>query len=66
MNLMDCKKSNKTVLRKVDTTRYLINRISKRQATFFGHVMRREKLKHLVTSAIIERKRRSGKQHEKN
>ena len=37
-----------------DTARSLINRIGKRQETFFGHVMRREKLKHLVTTGIIE------------
>ena len=38
-NLMDYKE---TVLREADTTRSLINRISKHQASFFGHVMRRE------------------------
>ena len=48
------KKSNETVLRDADTTSSLTNRISKRQATFFGHVIRREKLKHLVTTAMIE------------
>ena len=42
--------------------RLLINRIHKRQASFFGHVMRREKLEHLVTSGMIEGKRRRGKQ----
>ena len=38
------------------TTRSLINKICKCQATFFGHVMRREKLKHLVTTGMIEGK----------
>ena len=38
-----------TVLQVADTTRSLINKIHNRQATFFGHVMRREKLQHLVT-----------------
>ena len=33
-----------TVLQVADTTRSLINKIHNRQATFFGHVMRREKL----------------------
>ena len=48
-------------VREVDTTRALINRMRKRQATFFGHVMRREKLEHLVTLGIIERRRTRGK-----
>ena len=33
----------------------------KRRATFFGHVMRREKLKHLVTIGMIGGKRVRGK-----
>ena len=33
------KKTNEEVLKEVDTERSLINRIGKRQATFFGHVM---------------------------
>ena len=37
-------------------TRSLINRIHYHQATFLGHVMRREKLEHLVTTGMIERK----------
>ena len=37
-----------------DKTRSLINRKRKRQATFFGHVMRREKMKHLVITEMIE------------
>ena len=48
------KKSNETMLQKVDTTRSLTNRICKRQATFFDHTMRREK--HLMTTRIIEGK----------
>ena len=58
------KKSNKIVVREADTTRLLMNRILKFQATFFGHghVMRREKL---VTTGMIEGKRSMGRQHEK-
>ena len=48
---------NKTVLQEANTTRSLINRIYKRQATFFGHVMRKEKLEHLMTTVMIEGKR---------
>ena len=35
-------------LQEADTTRSLMNRMSKRQANFFGSLMRREKLEHLV------------------
>ena len=42
-----------------------MNRIRKQQATFFGHMMRREKLEHLVTPGMIEGKRSKGKQSEK-
>ncbi|GFO11521.1 hypothetical protein PoB_003802600 [Plakobranchus ocellatus] len=36
-----------------------------RLATFFGHVMRREKLENLVTTGMLEGKRSRGKQGEK-
>ncbi|GFO28036.1 hypothetical protein PoB_005454100 [Plakobranchus ocellatus] len=47
------------------TTRLLISKIRKRQATFFGHVMRRERLENLVTTGMLEGKRSRGKQREK-
>ena len=47
------KKLNGTVFREDHATRCLKNIIRKRQATFFGHVMRREKLEHLVTTGMI-------------
>ena len=47
------KKSN--ILKEADT-RSLINRLHKRQATFFDHRMRREKQEHLVTTGMIEGK----------
>ncbi|GFO38018.1 sperm-associated antigen 1 [Plakobranchus ocellatus] len=59
------KKTNDTVLEEAHTTRLLISKIRKRQATFFGHVMRREKLENLVTTGMLERKRSRGKQREK-
>ena len=52
------KKSTKTVLQEADTTRFSINRISKRQAPFFGHVKRREKVQNLVTTGMIVPKQR--------
>ena len=54
------KKSNATVLREADTTRSLINRITKRQATVHGHLMRREKLEHPLTPGMIEEKHSTG------
>ena len=47
------KKSIKTVLREAHT-RSIINRIHKHQTTFFGHVMRRQKLEHLVTIGMTD------------
>ena len=44
------KKSNKTVFREADTMRSLMTRIRTRQATLFGHVMRRKKLERFVIS----------------
>ena len=44
--------------RAADTKRLLINRICKHQVTCFGHVMKREKLEHLVTTEMNEVKQR--------
>ena len=59
------RKSNETVLKEAQTSRALVNKIRKRQATFFGHVMRREKMEHLVTTGMLEGKRSAGRQREK-
>ena len=59
------KKSNDTVLKEAHTSRALVNKIRTRQTTFFGHVMRREKLEHLITTGMMEGKHRRGKQREK-
>ncbi|GFO47431.1 hypothetical protein PoB_007393600 [Plakobranchus ocellatus] len=45
--------------------RSLVRTIKKRQATFLGHVMRRGKLEHLVTTGKFEGKRNRGRQREK-
>ena len=47
------KKSDQTVVREADTTRSFINRIHKCQATFSGHMMRREKMENLETTGMI-------------
>ena len=59
------KKSNDTVLKEAHTSRALVNKIRTRQTTFFGHVMRRQKLEHLITTGMMEGKRSRGKQREK-
>ena len=59
------KKSNDTVLKEAHTSRALVNKIRTRQTTFFGHVTRREKLEHLITTGMMEGKRSRGKQREK-
>ncbi|GFN83124.1 RNA-directed DNA polymerase from mobile element jockey [Plakobranchus ocellatus] len=41
------KKTNERVLNEANKRRSLVRTIRKRQATFLGHVMRREKLEHL-------------------
>ncbi|GFO39084.1 hypothetical protein PoB_006997200 [Plakobranchus ocellatus] len=42
-----------------------MNKIRKRQATFFGHVMREGKMEHIVTTGMMEGKRSRGRQREK-
>ena len=59
------KKLNDTVLKEAHTSRALVNKIRTRQITFFGHVMRRERLEHLITTEMMEGKRSRGKQQEK-
>ncbi|GFN84639.1 craniofacial development protein 2-like protein [Plakobranchus ocellatus] len=59
------KKTNERVLNEANKKRSLVRTIRKRQATFLGHVMRRGKLEHLVTTGKFERKRSRGRQREK-
>ncbi|GFO18876.1 UDP-glucuronosyltransferase 2a1-like [Plakobranchus ocellatus] len=59
------KKTNERVLNEANKRRSLVRTIRKRQATFLGQVMRRGKLKHLVTTGKFEGKRSTGRQREK-
>ncbi|GFO37775.1 hypothetical protein PoB_006428000 [Plakobranchus ocellatus] len=59
------KKTNERVLNEANKRRSLVRTIRKRQATFLGHVMRRGKLEHLVTTGKFEGKRSRGRQSEK-
>lgn len=59
------RKTNVKVLEEAETTRQLISTIQKRQARFFGHVMRREGLEKLVTTGMVAGKRAVGRQRVK-
>ena len=54
------KKTN-SVLKEAETNRSLVQKIRKKQATFFGHVMRREGLEHFLTTGKIDRKTSKGR-----
>ena len=45
-----------------NSTRKLMNNIKRRQAECLGHVMRKGKLEHLLTTGTIEGKRSRGRQ----
>ena len=51
------KMRNEEVLERAGTTRSLVEEARKRQAMFFGHVMRTKELEHLVTIGKIDGKR---------
>ena len=57
---------NEEVLRRAGTKRILCTKVRQRQARFFGHVMRREGMEHLVTTGKINGKRSRGRQREKH
>ncbi|GFO06013.1 endonuclease-reverse transcriptase [Plakobranchus ocellatus] len=61
------KKTNERVLNEANKRRSLVRNIRKRkrQSTSLGHVMRREKLEHLVTTGKLQGKRSRGRQREK-
>ncbi|GFN86363.1 eukaryotic translation initiation factor 3 subunit f [Plakobranchus ocellatus] len=60
------KKTNERVLNEAtNKRRSLVRTIRKRQATFLGHVMRRGKLEHLVTTGKLGGKRSRRRQREK-
>ena len=53
---------NEQVLERAGTMTSLVKEARKRQAVFFGHVMRRKELEHLVTTGKIDGKRSRGRQ----
>ena len=53
------------VLERAGTMRSLVKEARKRQAVFFGQVMRRKELEHVVTTGHIDGQRSRGRQREK-
>ena len=51
------KRTNLEILNTASSTRKLMNNIKRRQAEFLGHVIRKGKLEHLLTTGKIEGKR---------
>ena len=56
------KRTNLEILNTASSTRKLMSSIKRRQAEFLGHVMRKGKLEHLLTTGKIEGKRSRGRQ----
>ena len=59
------KTRNLEVLERAGTMRSLVKEARKRQAVFFGHVMRRQELEHLATMGKIDGKGSRGRWREK-
>ena len=55
-------RTNLEILNTARSTRKLISNVKRRQAGFLGHVMRKGKLEHLLTTGKIEGKRSRGRQ----
>ncbi|GFR86563.1 eukaryotic translation initiation factor 3 subunit F [Elysia marginata] len=59
------KKTNERVLQEAQSKRSLLDKIRKRQATFFGHMMRQEELENLIITGMMTGRRCRGRQREK-
>ena len=59
------RKTNEEVLNEAGETRKLLITARRRQAKFFGRVMRRKQLEHLVTTGKLTGKRCRGRQRQK-
>ena len=57
--------TNENVLKEANEKRRLITDLRKRQSKFIGHVLRKRKIEHLVTTGKILGKRDRGRQCEK-
>ena len=59
------RKRNEEVLEMAEYRRDLMNRIEKRKARFFGHIMRRDGMESIVTTGMFEGRRARGRQRMK-
>ena len=59
------RKTNEEVLNEAGETRKLLTSTRRRQTKFFGHVMRRKQLEHLVTTGKLNGKRYRDRQRQK-
>ncbi|GFS11076.1 retrovirus-related Pol polyprotein LINE-1 [Elysia marginata] len=59
------KKTNERVLQEAQSERSLLHKIRKRQATFFGHIMRQEKLENVIIPGMMTGRRCRGRQRER-
>ena len=57
--------TNDKALQDANTERNILKKIRKKQAEFFGHYMRKEKLEHLIMTGKIEGRKSRGRQREK-
>ena len=56
------KRTNLEIINTASSKRKLMSNVKRRQAKFLGHVMRKRKLEHLLTTGKIEGKRSRGRQ----
>ncbi|GFR93823.1 retrovirus-related Pol polyprotein LINE-1 [Elysia marginata] len=59
------KKTNERVLQEAQSKQSLSDKIRKRQATFFGHIMRQEKLENLIKTEMMTGRCYRGRPREK-
>ena len=57
------KKTNEEILQQTGQKRELLKNVMNRQLQFFGHVMRKQKLEHVVICGKIREKCARGRQH---
>ena len=62
---MDCKEIKQNIVKRSGHNKTTHKQTPKHQANFLGHVIKREKLEHIVTTGMNEGKRCRGKQREK-
>src|SRR5579871_6194918 len=59
------RKRNEDVLKEINSKRQLHNHIRRRQSTFFGHILRRGKMEHIVTTGKLNGRRGRGRSRER-